>query len=177
MQTFLPYVSFEASATSLDSKRLGKQRIETLQIMMALVDNGGLRGGWRAHPASRMWRGHLGWLMAYQEAICREWTLVRGFKDTCRTKTLANLSRNPEALKEWKLIEDGRSDLVPMPWFLDHPVTQFSHRASLVTKAPKIYMPQFGPLLGGVNYYWTEETANSRALELGSALNQDFSGL
>lgn len=36
MQTFLPYPDFEKSAYSLDRQRLGKQRVETLQIMQAL---------------------------------------------------------------------------------------------------------------------------------------------
>jgi len=36
MQTFLPFPDFEESAYALDQKRLGKQRVETLQIMQAL---------------------------------------------------------------------------------------------------------------------------------------------
>lgn len=37
MQTFLPYPNFIGSAKVLDSKRLGKQRVENLQIMQALL--------------------------------------------------------------------------------------------------------------------------------------------
>ncbi|HMC68015.1 MAG TPA: pyrimidine dimer DNA glycosylase/endonuclease V, partial [Mycobacteriales bacterium] len=37
MQTFLPYSRFDASAAVLDDLRLGKQRVETLQILRALV--------------------------------------------------------------------------------------------------------------------------------------------
>jgi hypothetical protein len=177
VQTFLPYESFGDSATVLDSKRLGKQRIETLQIMMALTGNGGLRGGWTKHPAARMWHGHLAWLMAYQVAICHEWIDERGFRDTCLEKTRTMLKHDPEAYAQWELIEGGQGELVPLPWFVGHPVTHFSHRASLVTKAPGIYMPLFGPLLGGVEYFWTEEDADRRAAELGSALAQDFSAI
>ena len=36
MQTFLPYPDFAESAKVLDNKRLGKQRVECLQIMKAL---------------------------------------------------------------------------------------------------------------------------------------------
>ena len=36
MQTFLPYPSFYFSAKSLDNKRLGKQRVEVLQILKTL---------------------------------------------------------------------------------------------------------------------------------------------
>ena len=32
MQTFLPYADFQRSAQVLDYKRLGKQRVEALQI-------------------------------------------------------------------------------------------------------------------------------------------------
>ncbi|MDQ1681515.1 MAG: hypothetical protein QOH99_56, partial [Frankiaceae bacterium] len=35
MQTFLPYADFGASARVLDDRRLGKQRVETLQILRA----------------------------------------------------------------------------------------------------------------------------------------------
>ena len=48
MQTFLPYPSFAASASVLDSPRLGKQRVETLQIARALLVP---TYGWQRHPA------------------------------------------------------------------------------------------------------------------------------
>lgn len=38
MQTFLPYPSAERSARVLDTKRLGKQRVECLQILATLCD-------------------------------------------------------------------------------------------------------------------------------------------
>ena len=38
MQTFLPYSSFYQSARVLDRQRLGKQRVETLQILKSLSD-------------------------------------------------------------------------------------------------------------------------------------------
>ena len=37
MQTFLPYSNYPASARVLDNKRLGKQRVEVLQILKALA--------------------------------------------------------------------------------------------------------------------------------------------
>lgn len=55
MQTFLPSPSFSESASVLDNKRLGKQRVETLQIMSTLV--GGYKVidhkviGYRIEPA------------------------------------------------------------------------------------------------------------------------------
>ena len=37
MQTFLPYRNFRKSLQSLDDKRLGKQRVETFQILNNLL--------------------------------------------------------------------------------------------------------------------------------------------
>ena len=44
MQTFLPYPDFERSAKVLDNKRLGKQRVEVLQILNVLLRPGGKQG-------------------------------------------------------------------------------------------------------------------------------------
>ena len=48
MQTFLPVPDFAESARLLDPARLGKQRVETLQVLRAieLPDY-----GWASHPA------------------------------------------------------------------------------------------------------------------------------
>ena len=56
MQTFLPMPSPADSAHALDRRRLGKQRVETLQILRALClpDY-----GWGTHPAVLMWSGHV----------------------------------------------------------------------------------------------------------------------
>lgn len=61
VQTFLPYPDFERSAAVLDPARLGKQRVETLQVLRALElpDY-----GWRNHPAVGMWRGRTPALVA-----------------------------------------------------------------------------------------------------------------
>ena len=37
MQTFLPYSDFEQSLSCLDNKRLGKQRVESMQILNILT--------------------------------------------------------------------------------------------------------------------------------------------
>ena len=47
MQTFLPYDDFEKTAQCLDRLRLGKQRVETLQILKALLIP---KYGWKNHP-------------------------------------------------------------------------------------------------------------------------------
>src|SRR4051794_41739321 len=70
MQTFLPVADFEDSARLLDSPRLGKQRVETLQILRAieLPDY-----GWANHPAVLMWRGGAPALGGDGVAVARVW--------------------------------------------------------------------------------------------------------
>lgn len=53
MQTFLPSPNFTQSAQFLDPQRLGKQRVEALQILTALTNPA---YGWQHHPAVQMWR-------------------------------------------------------------------------------------------------------------------------
>src|SRR3712207_9046789 len=81
MQTFLPVADFEESARLLDSPRLGKQRVETLQVLRALElpDY-----GWTSHPVVRMWRGRTPALVAYGLATVRVWR-ERRFADSTPT--------------------------------------------------------------------------------------------
>ena len=84
MQTFLPYPNFRESAKVLDRQRLGKQRVETLQILRCLA---GETEGWKNHPAVKMWRGYEIALTMYRLAICNEW-VSRGYNDNCAEKMM-----------------------------------------------------------------------------------------
>jgi hypothetical protein len=99
VQTFLPYPSFDASAAALDRQRLGKQRVEVLQLLKALGPDG---AGWRNHPAARMWAGHRPALCFYGLVVCETWT-GRGYQDTCADKITAALAdlTEPEELPPW----------------------------------------------------------------------------
>src|SRR4051794_41705392 len=81
MQTFLPVADFTDSARLLDSPRLGKQRVETPQILRAieLPDY-----GWANHPAVLMWRGRTPALVAYGLAMARVWRGGGGPRPTGR---------------------------------------------------------------------------------------------
>jgi hypothetical protein len=57
VQTFLPYPDFRSTARVLDQRRLGKQRVEALQVLRGLIRPG---YGWRHHPAVKMWAGLVG---------------------------------------------------------------------------------------------------------------------
>jgi hypothetical protein len=82
MQTFVPYTSFTECAKVLDRQRLGKQRVEVLQILRALR---GISSGWINHPAVKMWRGYEYSLGEYGLEICKQWISL-GYKDTCTEK-------------------------------------------------------------------------------------------
>lgn len=127
MQTFLPDPDFVRSARVLDRQRLGKQRVETLQIARVVA---GVSEGWKQHPAVRMWQGHATALLAYQLAVCAEWT-GRGYKDTCLDKT-------------WDVLRPVLDDQQEMPPWLDDPALHLSHRSNLLRKAPEHYR-QFWP--------------------------------
>ena len=120
MNTFLPYRSFEESARALDNKRLGKQRVEVLQLLKAILDPEAK--GWRNHPCSVMWRNNENGLILYGVAICHEWT-SRGFADTCHEKILA-----------WAPKARGGD-----PTWLGDESFHASHRANLIRKDPEYY--------------------------------------
>ena len=84
MQTFLPYADPRASAACLDDRRLGKQRVETFQVLRAITWP---TYGWKHHPVTRMWRGFLPALVAYGLACVDEWA-ARGHADATRSALL-----------------------------------------------------------------------------------------
>jgi hypothetical protein len=116
MQTFVPYADFRESARALDMRRLGKQRVETLQIIQSLMPiTGRKQHGWRNHPATKMWQENIAGLAAYGVAICDEW-ISRGYKDTCREKISAHVEPDELDLPEWwgdnRVHESHKSNLL-----------------------------------------------------------------
>lgn len=137
MQTFLPYPSFEDSAAVLDLKRLGKQRVENLQIMKSLL----MRRGWVNHPATKMWRSYEYALLLYQDAIVAEWQ-KHGYADTCMSQTLALF---------FKYREEGDADA---PWWLGNEDLHISHQSNLIRKNPDHYGPLFPGVPDDLPYLW-----------------------
>lgn len=133
MQTFLPYSDFRKTAQVLDYKRLGKQRVEAMQL---------LKGDWPHHPASKMWRGYEFTLTNYAIIICDEW-ILRGYKDTCKVKIL-------------RIFRDkyyGRCKTSSPKWLGD-PKFHLSHQSNLVRKNPEYYQKFFPDVKGGLPYIW-----------------------
>jgi hypothetical protein len=140
MQTFLPYASFVLSAEVLDVTRLGKQRVETFQLLRAntIPDY-----GWRHHPAAKMWRGHLPALVAYGLAMIDAWTAT-GRADTVREKILAFA---PE-------VDGLPQDDLDLPSWVGDEAFHLSHRSNLVRKDPEFYRPRFGDIPDDLPYIW-----------------------
>ena len=131
MQTFLPYSNFHQSAKALDYRRLGKQRIETKQILNALM---GKSKGWVNHPATQMWRGYETALAIYGGIICQEW-IKRGYKD-----------QQMQWFKQAFFELDGGA-VVEYPSWLHDERFHASHRAALLAKDFEWYS----------QFEWTEE--------------------
>ena len=149
MQTFLPSPDFAASAAVLDRRRLGKQRVEALQVLRALIRPG---YGWQHHPAVAMWRGHPEAMAAYGLAMCAQWR-ARGGADTVATTIVADLAAaglEPPRTQA----ELAAAGLLP-DWLGDERVHR-SHRAALVAKDPAHYGPLFPdePVRTGTAYHW-----------------------
>lgn len=143
MQTFLPYPSFVRSARVLDRQRLGKQRVEAMQLLRVLT-NPDAKMGWINHPAAKMWRGHELALARYGLTVCKVWRDERGFRDTCYGKT-----RDLVLGSTMREIRDAE----PPPWFGDVAFHK-SHRSNLVRKLPDHYRRFFPNVRDDLPYVW-----------------------
>ena len=119
MQTFLPYSNFQKTAEVLDWRRLGKQRVEGMQIIKTILTPE--QKGWRNHPIVIMWTPYVTALMLYTNTIINEW-IKRGYNN------------NMELYKIGSII---------MPDWLGNKKFHASHRANLLRKDYGHYS-QFG---------------------------------
>ncbi|MEJ2856888.1 MULTISPECIES: MSMEG_6728 family protein [unclassified Saccharothrix] len=148
MQTFLPHPDFAATARVLDRKRLGKQRVEAIQVLRGLVVPG---YGWRHHPAVKMWTGYEEALVRYGLEICAAWCAI-GHADTCAATLrtgLKDVRGHEEVRTQAELAEAG--DLPP--WLGDEDL-HHSHRSALVRKDPAHYGPLFPDVPPDLPYVW-----------------------
>ena len=148
MQTFLPYPDFAQTAAVLDTRRLGKQRVEAMQILRALTRP---VYGWKHHPAVLMWQGYEEALGAYAVAICREWCR-RGHADTCEVKILDDLAAAAVPVPPRTQAEVSAAGALP-PWLGDDAVHR-SHQSALLRKDPEWYATKFGDVPDDLPYVW-----------------------
>jgi len=153
MQTFLPYRDFEKSARVLDQRRLGKQRVETLQLLKSLKLP---EYGWKSHPASKMWRGYEDALIIYGIVICKEW-IRRGYRDSCLPQIIGfDVASRIVDLDHSSLPEDIRyvhGCAVVLPPWLNRTFCR-SHQSNLLKKDPEFYGPKFPNVPDHLPYVW-----------------------
>jgi hypothetical protein len=140
MQTFLVDQNWYQSASRLDNKRLGKQRVEAMQILRVLA---GETKGWKNHPAVLMWYGHEKYLAVYHDIIVQEW-VRRGFKNNM--PLLAPINRWPYPM--------GSGPKQELPSWTYSKRLIDSHRSNLLRKDPVFY-GRYGWNVGpDLPYYW-----------------------
>ncbi|MFD8419556.1 MSMEG_6728 family protein [Streptomyces sp. NPDC059466] len=156
MQTFLPYPDFTQSAAVLDQARLGKQRVEALQVLRGLIVPD---YGWRHHPAVRMWAGYEEALVRYGLEVCAMWT-AEARADTCASTLTTDFARHrPGATVR---VQEQLADDHELPPWLGDPAFHRSHQSALVRKAPEIYTPFFPDVPDDLPYVWpTSDRATS----------------
>ncbi len=136
MQTFLPYPDFEQTARALDHKRLGKQRVEVIQIVRALTRPG---YGWAHHPAVLQRKGYEEALGRYGLTCCAVWTEL-GFGDTCAATILADLQ--PAGVEHVRTQAELAGAGALPAWLGDETIHR-GHQAALLRKDPEWYSPRF----------------------------------
>ncbi|RKT54309.1 MSMEG_6728 family protein [Saccharothrix australiensis] len=148
MQTFLPYPDFAETARVLDKRRLGKQRVEAIQVLRGLIVPG---YGWRHHPAVKMWAGYEEALVRYGLEVCAVWCAI-GHADTCAATLRAGLAdvRGEDGVRDQAALA-ATGDLPP--WLGDEAL-HLSHRSALVRKDPAHYGPLFPDVPTDLPYVW-----------------------
>jgi hypothetical protein len=162
MQTFLPHALFSSCAKVLDTKRLGKQRVEVFQMLKALkIGPESIRGDkirktpWYNHPCTQMWKGYEKCLVVYGLFICQEW-ISRGYKDSLFNKIH---SYYPEYIFVGEL---PFSPLIiqrePTPSWLGDERLHASHRSNLLRKDPGWYSSFGWKETNDIPYFWPTKT-------------------
>ena len=132
MQTFLPYPDFIQSVKVLDYRRLGKQRVETFQVLNILLERTPTKG-WRNHPVTLMWTGYEEALKLYQNYTILEW-IDRGYNNNMKFEDV------------------NHSSIVYPDWF-GQDLFHRSHRSNLLRKDYEYYCQYFDEP-SDLEYHW-----------------------
>jgi hypothetical protein len=140
MQTFITSHDMKENARNLDRQRLGKQRIEAIQILRTLL--GISSQGWRNHPIVKMWRGHESYLLkVYLRSILDEWG-KRGYRnEKCETHYA-------------ELLPLVKEEIVKPPWITGDLIR--SHQSNLIRKLPSHYTLLFPGVPSDLPYLWSD---------------------
>lgn len=134
MQTFLPYPDFTESLNCLDNRRLGKQRVEAMQILNILLDRT-TSNAWKNHPAVKMWKCYGGALQLYHNLCLDVWT-GRGFRNN--------------------MLKEVITYPILYPYWLGDERLHASHRSNLLRKDPIFYGRYRWTEPNNLPYYWPE---------------------
>ena len=143
MYTFLPWPEFDWSARCLDNDTLSEQREDTLQIMHHLLIDGG--GAVSGNPTVKMWEGYERALLAYQQAMCNEWSSVRGFEDRIWDSTRLMFLD--------VVVDPMATPLITPPWIGDVDF-HIPHQSNLLRKDPEHYRKFFPGIRDDHPYIW-----------------------
>ena len=129
----MPHINFIDSVECLDDKRLGKQRVEAMQILNILIGKN-KTAAWKNHPAVRMWKGYEDALKHYHNLCITEW-INRGKNNTM------------------ELIPVKWNDIKLPKWVFDSRLV-ISHRCNLLRKDFDYYVQKFGDKYDVDAPYW-----------------------
>lgn len=157
MQTFLAHENFALNAALIDWRRANKQIIESRQIALAMTDPD---YGWKNHPATKMWWGHVAGLLAYTEHFARAYregvdmVIMRRDDDDVRIVRKPS-GRDHKAWTNMLADHDVQPDPTDMPawWHTDdRERVLVSHRNNLVHKDADYYGRIWTAT--GTEYFW-----------------------
>lgn len=134
MQTFLPYPNIKKSLKILDSRRLGKQRVEAFQILNVILRRT-KTSGWKNHPAVRMWKNNPNALKLYFNEAVKQW-ILRGYVNNMKLERITG-----------KII---------VPFWFGNPEFHASHRSNLLRKNKKYYSQFNWKEHPNLDYVWPE---------------------
>jgi hypothetical protein len=173
VQTFLPYPDFVKSVWCLDYRRLGKQRVECLQILQTLAIGPYQKAiipallefpKWESCSVNEFktntkvylyrktpWYNHPAARMwkGFETALaaygieCCKEWTRRGFEDTCEEKIWSMPHTIKKSMSEWK-----------MPDWLGKENFHLSHRSNLLRKNETYYRPIFPNDPNNLPYVW-----------------------
>jgi hypothetical protein len=156
VQTFLPYPDFVASGRVLDARRLGKQRVEAIQVLRGLTV---ADYGWRHHPAVAMWAGYEEALVRYGLEICAVWC-ESGHADTCATTLVADLGAATGCAAP--RVQSDLAVAGELPPWLGEPALHRSHQSALLRKDPAHYRRFFPDVPDDLPYFWPASDRDRR---------------
>ena len=135
MQTFLPYPNLKKSLKVLDSRRLGKQRVETFQILNILLERTDKKG-WKNHPSVKMWKGYENALKLYFNKSVKLW-ISKGHKNTMK-------------------FEQINGKIILPKWFGDK-MFHDSHKSNLLRKDKDHYFEFSKAVPDDLGYVWPSQ--------------------